>query len=151
MPFNLDYIMDSKKNETKRELFIWKSEHDCEFLREVLLEQPHRFAYGSKERGNVWQKIADNLMQNKGMRVTKRAVRKRFDKLYEEFKEREKKEKRDSGIEVEYDEKHQALTEYHELIMDWQSEREQTKEVESDIGVNFLFGKQLSVCSKGNG
>ena len=121
------------EKENKRELFIWKSDHDRIFLRELLVEQPHQFVYGSKERGNVWQKIAENLLKIEGMSgVTKRAVRKRFDKLYEEFKKRENKEKRDSGVEVEYDEKYQALTEYHELMMEWENGREQKKEQDNE-------------------
>ena len=108
---------------TKRELFIFKAQHDIALLKEVVLEQPHQHALGSKERGSSWDKISQNLT-NEGMKVTKRSVRKRFTKLYKDFLEKEKKEKRDSGVDVEYNEIQQLLTDYHELILDWEKERE---------------------------
>ena len=116
--------------EAKRELYIWKHENELDLLKEVLVEQPHRHVTGSKERGAVWERIAKNLNKTQGLKVTKRSVRKRFDKLYTQFQEREKKEKRDSGIEVEYDEKHRVLTDYHELIVGWESERQEKSDDE---------------------
>ena len=56
--------------------------------------------------------------------MTKRSVRKSFTKLYKDFLEKEKKEKRDSGVDVEYNENQELLTDYHELILDWEKERE---------------------------
>ena len=53
------------------------------------------------------------------------SVRKRFTKLYKDFLEKEKKEKRDSGVDVEYNENQPLLTDYHELILDWEKEREE--------------------------
>ena len=97
---------------TKRELFIFKAQHDTASLKGVVLEQPHQHALGSKERGLSWDKISKTLA-NEGMKVTKRSVRKRFTKLYEDFLEKEKKEKRDSGVDVEYNENQQLLTDYH--------------------------------------
>ena len=116
--------------EAKRELFVWKHENELDLLKEVLVEQPHRHVTGSKERGAVWEKIAKNLNETQGLKVTKRSVRKRFDKLYTQFQEREKKEKRDSGIEVEYGEKHRVLTDYHELIVGWENERQEKSDDE---------------------
>ena len=95
----------------KRELFIWKFNSDVSLLKEVMIEEPHQYAYGSKERGQKWEKIAQNLQKNQGFKVTKISVRKRFKSLYEDFLEKEK-EKRDSGVEVEYDEKQKLLTDY---------------------------------------
>ena len=53
------------------------------------------------------------------------SVRERFTKLYKDFLEKEKKEKRDSGVDVEYNENQELLTDYHELILDWEKEREE--------------------------
>lgn len=117
---------------TKRELFIFKAQHDTTLLKEVVLEQPHQHALGSKERGSSWDKISKNLV-NEGMKVTKQSVRKRFTKLYEDFLEKEKKEKRDSGVDVEYNENQQLLTDYHELILDCEKERE--KKVDDEKAV----------------
>ena len=87
---------------SKRELFIWKKHHDLLLLKEVVLEEPFKHNNGSKEKGASWSKIADALTQH-GMKVTQRSERERFDKLYSDFKEREREEKQDSGIDVEYD------------------------------------------------
>ena len=95
----------------KRELFIWKRKHEALLLREVLVEEPHKYRPGSKERGIAWDKIAEHLnSQESGMKVTKRSVREKFDKLYQDFKKREREESRASGVDVEYDEIYQALT-----------------------------------------
>lgn len=53
----------------KRELFIWKRKHEAMLLREVLVEEPHKYRPGSKERGISWTKIAEHL-QESGMKVT---------------------------------------------------------------------------------
>ena len=79
---------------TKRELFIFKAQHDTALLKEVVLEQPHQRALGSNERGSSWEIISKNLA-NEGMKVTKRSVRKRFAKLDEDFfRERKEGEER---------------------------------------------------------
>ena len=98
----------------------------------MVLEQPHQYALSSKERGSSWEKISKNLA-NEGMKVTKRSVRKRFTKLYGDFLEKEKKEKRESGVDVEYNENQQLLTDYHELILDWEKEREEKVDDEKAV------------------
>ena len=110
----------------KRELFIWKRKHEAMLLREVLVEEPHKYRPGSKERGISWTKIAEHL-QESGMKVTQRSAREKFDKLYQDFKKREKEESRASGVDVEYDEIYQALTNINDQIVDWQ-EQQQVKE-----------------------
>ena len=62
---------------TKRELFIFKAQHDTTILKEEVLGQPHQHALGSKERGSSWDKISENLV-NEEMKERKRSVRKRF-------------------------------------------------------------------------
>lgn len=109
----------------KRELFIWKRKHEAMLLREVLVEEPHKYRPGSKERGISWTKIAEHL-QESGMKVTQRSAREKFDKLYQDFKKREKEESRASGVDVEYDEIYQALTNIHDQIL--KQEQQQGKE-----------------------
>ena len=60
----------------KRELFIWKRKHEAMLLREVLVEEPHKYRPGSKERGISWTKIAEHL-QESAMKVTQRSERER--------------------------------------------------------------------------
>lgn len=92
-------------------------------LSEIVHEEPYKYVAGTKERGAAWSKIAESLNEH-GMKVTQRSVREKFDKMYKEFKEREKEEKLASGIEVEYDENYQALTEIHERIVEWEEARQ---------------------------
>ena len=113
----------------KRELFIWKRKHEAMLLREVLVEEPHKYRPGSKERGISWTKIAEHL-QESGMKVTQRSAREKFDKLYQDFKKREKEESRASGVDVEYDEIYQALTNIHDQIVDWQEQQQGKEESE---------------------
>lgn len=113
----------------KRELFIWKKNHEVILLREVLVEEPYKYRPGSKERGIPWTKIAEHLRES-GMKVTQRSARERFDKLYQDFKKREKEESRASGVDVEYDEIYQALTNIHDQIVDWQEEQQGKEESE---------------------
>ena len=113
----------------KRELFIWKRKHEAMLLREVLVEEPHKYRPGSKERGISWTKIAEHL-QESGMKVTQRSAREKFDKLYQDFKKREKEESRASGVDVEYDEIYQALTNIHDQIADWQEQQQGKEESE---------------------
>ena len=113
----------------KRELFIWKKKHEAMLLREVLVEEPHKYRPGSKERGISWTKIAEHL-QESGMKVTQRSAREKFDKLYQDFKKREKEESSASGVDVEYDEIYQALTNIHDQIVDWQEQQQGKEESE---------------------
>ena len=39
------------------------SDHDIIFLRELLLFEPWNHRYGSKERGNCWERISESLNQ----------------------------------------------------------------------------------------
>ena len=115
----------------KRELFVWKRKHEVLLLREVLVEEPHKYRPGSKERGSAWDKIAEHLnSQESGMKVTKRSVREKFDKLLQDFKKREREERRVSGVDAEYNEIHQALTDINEKIADWEEQQEEKGESE---------------------
>ena len=110
----------------KRELFIWKNGDDKELLQEVIHEEPYQFPFGSTKRGAVWTKIADNLAKRCLLKATQRSVRNRFNSLLEEYHTREREEKLASGIEVEYDEVYQVLTEIDQRMSEW-AEKSQEK------------------------
>lgn len=131
---------------SKRELFIWKRHHDLLLLKEVVLEEPFKHNNGSKEKGASWSKIADALTQH-GMKVTQRSVRERFDKLYSDFKEREREEKQASGIDVEYDDNHKALAEIHERVLELKEERhdKETQEKATAAEMRKRATERLSV------
>ena len=131
---------------SKRELFIWKKHHDLLLLKEVVLEEPFKHNNGSKEKGASWSKIADALTQH-GMKVTQRLVRERFDKLYSDFKEREREKKQANGIDVEYDDNHKALTGIHERVLELEEERQdkETQEKATAAEMRKRATERLSV------
>ena len=112
---------------TKREIFIWKKDDNVKLLREIIHEEPYKFPLGSTKRGAAWTKIADNRVQRGLVKATQRSVRNRFNSLMEEYRTREKDKKMASGVEVEYDEVYQALTEIDERMSEWE-EKSQEKE-----------------------
>ena len=112
---------------TKREIFIWKKDDNVKLLREIIHEEPYKFPLGSTKRGAAWTKIADNLVQRGLVKATQKSVRNRFNSLMEEYRTREKDKKMASGVEVEYDEVYQALTEIDERMSEWE-EKSQEKE-----------------------
>jgi len=82
----------------------------------VISVEPYRFNKGSKERGQAWDKIAENLngIPNSGLKTTQRGVRTQYDKLMDEFKKKERDEKAASGIVSDYDEVDQLLNDVYE-------------------------------------
>ena len=138
----------------RRELFIWKRKHEIMLLREVLVEEPHKYRSGSKERGIAWNKIAEHLnSQDNSMKVTQRSVRERFDKLYQNFKKREREESTASGVDVEYDEIYQALTDINDQIVEWEEQEEGKKESEKATAEEMRkrANKKLSETKRRNG
>ena len=131
---------------SKRELFIWKKHHDLLLLKEVVLEEPFKHNNGSKEKGASWSKIADVLTQH-GMKVTQRSVRERFDKLYSDFKEREREKKQANGIDVEYNDNHKALRGIHERVLELEEERQdkETQEKATTAEMRKRATERLSV------
>ncbi|KAK3712971.1 hypothetical protein QZH41_000636 [Actinostola sp. cb2023] len=59
------------------EVMKWSEKHDIALCREVLVMEPFQFPYRSKERGEVWNEIANNLngLVELKFKVTKRSVR----------------------------------------------------------------------------
>lgn len=104
-----------------------KKDDDKELLQEVIHEEPYQFPFGSTKRGAVWAKIADNLAKRGLVKATRRSVLNRFNSLLEKYHTREREEKLAGGIEVEYDEVYQALTEIDQRMPEWE-EKSQEKE-----------------------
>lgn len=121
--------MESTGGKAKREIFIWKQTHEDFLLREILVVEPHQFRVGSKERGAAWTTIANNLTEL-GMKVIHRAVRERFDKILNEFKQKELKEEQASGVDVEYTERAKNMTDIVERIQ------------ECDLAADSVKGKE---------
>ena len=89
----------------------WNDEKDVALLREILCEEPYQYKPKSKERGNVWSKIAGNLNDLPSFNVTQRAVRDRSNLLIIKHKQKQRAELLASGIAPEETEIDTALEE----------------------------------------
>ena len=131
--------MSSGSQKDQRELFIWKPEHDRCLVRVLLLIEPYLHKPQSKERGQAWKLIEENLnhLERPKFRVAVRAVRDRFFKLIEKFKKHEKEGARASGIQGEdFDEIHRGLTDINQRMEEvktgWEEATEKEKEKENE-------------------
>ena len=94
------------------------------FRKDLVLE-PHQFRTGA-ERGAVWITIAENVKAF-DMKVSQRSVRERFEKIMKEFKAKEGKEVRASGVDVEYTEHDKLLTDIVEKMEEFEEAMEEVK------------------------
>lgn len=83
--------------------FQWTDEHDVIMCREVILVEPYQFKIRTPERGNAWDRIANNLNAVKQLefRVNARSVRDRYNLLTSRHAQKIRAEEKASGIEVE--------------------------------------------------
>ena len=93
----------------------WTDEMDILFLREILVEEPYQYKPKSKERGQIWKRIAYNLntLKEPKFTVNHRSVRERYNILEKKCKEKEAEERNASGIAPEVTEFDQAM---HDII-----------------------------------
>ena len=120
----------------QKKKFRWKSTHDVWLLTETISIEPYKWKYGSRERGEAFTTIAQNLRQipNSGFpdSLGQRSVRTRFFELVDVFKKQEVREAKASGIHVEFDEKTKLLTDIVSRIDDYEKGFVQEKQVKQD-------------------
>lgn len=94
----------------------WSESHDLALCGEVLLLEPFRYPKRSKERGEIWGRIALHLnsVNSSKFKVSKRSVRDRFTLLQTKYKEKIREEERASGIDCEETQLDAALEEITE-------------------------------------
>ena len=63
--------------------------------------EPYKFKARTREKGNLWEAIADNLNSLDGFKVNARTVRERYGVILAHFEAKEKEEKVTSGINPE--------------------------------------------------
>ena len=108
----------------------WSEKHDIALCREVLVLDPFQFPYRSRERGDVWNEIANNLnaMTEIRFKINKRSVRDRLTLIQGKYKAKMRQEEAASGVECEETELDQALGE----ISEKEKMAEELKELSSD-------------------
>ena len=94
----------------------WTEQHECCLCQEILVLESFKLKKGSIGRGQIWEKIANNLngLQLPRFRVAKRVVRERYSLLSEKFRAKMRQEEKASGIETDLSEVEKALEEIAE-------------------------------------
>lgn len=94
-------------------------------MTEAISVEPYRWKYGSRERGDAFRNIAENLKEipnsNFPFSLNQRAVRTRFFELIDVFKKQETQEARATGIDAEFDEKAQLLTDIYSRMVEYEN------------------------------
>ena len=84
-----------------KKIIVWNDQKDELLCREILLLEPYKFKAGTREKGNLWKAIADNLNSLDRFQVDARAVREYYGVIKAHFEAKEKEEKMASGINPE--------------------------------------------------
>ena len=94
-----------------RTAMTWAENKDIFLMREMGAEGIFQYKAGSRERGNVWQVIANNLNQHEGFEVTARSVRDRFNTISRKHSIKTAKELKSTGEGGEEPSEHELLLE----------------------------------------
>ena len=91
----------------------WTELHDLNLCEEVLVVEPWKHPYRSKERGDSWNEIANNLnaSDHPTFKVSKRSVRDRLTLLQQKYKAKMRMEEAASGIDCQETKLDKALEE----------------------------------------
>ena len=106
-------------------------DHDVLLIKEILVFRPFALKFGSRERGEGWDKIADtlNTVQQVRFSVDQRGVRERYAKLEKAYKKKTREEHQASGISPEITELDQGFETIIEMTESAQIEVSETKKV----------------------
>ena len=106
----------------------WTKEKDEALCKEILLIEPFRYRPRTKESGNAWSQVAEDLNQIKSlqMNVDQRAVRDRFKIIRSHFLHKMRDEESASGISPEMTPVDEALDDIIEREKEF--ERQHTQE-----------------------
>ena len=89
----------------------WTEQYDHILCQEILVLEPFKAKKRSIARGQIWDKIANNLnsLQHPQFRVTKRSVRERYTLLSDKFRAKMRDEEKASGIDTDLSDVEKAL------------------------------------------
>ena len=92
---------------------MWTSKRNEVLVQEMYLFEPWNFKRGSKQRGQVWERISESLNQYESPKFTvnQKSVRDHYILLEKEQKKKIREEENASGIAPVY-------TSYHDSIAD---------------------------------
>ena len=120
----------------------WTKEKDVLFSREILVTNPFKHKFGSRERGSSWDLIATSLnsLGNPIFKVDQRSLRDHLNKLLRDYSRKQNQERRASGVEVEVEEIDVLLEEITQLkneseLMAKTESEEKANKAEKEIAV----------------
>ena len=101
-----------------RTIMVWDDTKDELLCRKVLLFEPYQFKPRTRERGNAWKAIAENLgaCATVYLKVDSRAVRERLGIITAKYKSKKKEQLAASGISPEQTPLNEALEEIIERM-----------------------------------
>ena len=108
--------MAAETSDSSKRKMDWTNEHDVLLCREVIVNDPYEFKAGTRERGQCLDKIANilNAIQNPWFKVDQRSIRDRLKKLLQAFVTKKNAEDKASGINPEYSEMDDLLSNINE-------------------------------------
>eukprot|EP00794_Sanderia_malayensis_P012409 gene12409-13693_t len=135
---------------------LWTSENDQLLLREVIAIEPYLMKPYTRERGQAWTEIAQNLNKiSKPMfRVSQRSVHEHYTLLGKQYIAKTANESRTSGIEVEVTPSDQLLEDIIEKTREAAKEfagleeAENAKAKKEQAAVNDVKNKALESLSE---
>ena len=79
---------------------VWTDQHNDVLLQEMYLFEPWKYKRGSKQRGQVWERISESLNEHESPRFTvkQKSVRDHYILLKKEQKKKIREEEKASGI-----------------------------------------------------
>ena len=110
---------------------VWNDEKEVLLLREAATVEPHKFKEKTKERGQCWQRMCENLRLLPGFQsLSARAVREKTTTLLDEFKVKQKADLAATGTSLDISEKDVLLEEISARIEEYVKTYNDTKEKE---------------------
>ena len=124
---------------------IWNDEREVHLLREVLVTQPHQFKEKTRERGEKWQQISNNLnksdlFQNK---LSVRSVREKTNGLVSRFRSTQRAELAATGINPEQSETDVLLEEIWLQIDEFAHQIEENNTKAKDAERDKIQGEEI--------
>ena len=119
----------------------WTEQHDNILCQEILVLEPFKAKKGSIARGQIWDKIANNLnsLQHPQFRVTKRSVRERYTLLSDKFRAKMRDEEKERGIDTDLSDVEKALEEIEKEAVVEETAQNNKKKFNSDKAAEMRY------------
>ena len=119
----------------------WTEQHNNILCQEILVLEPFKAKKGSIARGQIWDKIANNLnsLQHPQFRVTKRSVRERYTLLSDKFRAKMRDEEKARGIDTDLSDVEKAPEEIEKEAVVEETAQNNKKKFNSDKAAEMRY------------